>query len=223
MAKDPPIPALARLDREVVGFGEVAAGVRAAQARCGGTRLVCVDGLSGAGKTALAQRLAAALDGPPVLHMDDLYDGWDGLSEGVRRLRALVEGLVGGGPARYHRYDWHAGAYGAEVDLGRPDVLVVEGVGAGSVAERASLVLWLEAPETVRYRRSMARDGETYRPYWEAWASQERAHFAGTGTAARADLVVDGAPAVHYDPATQVVLLGDRSSSRWRGGGRSRG
>ncbi|WP_214405791.1 uridine kinase [Pseudonocardia lacus] len=214
MAKDPPVPAMARLSREVVGFDELADRVRRAPARCAGTRVVCVDGRSGAGKTALAGRLAAALGGPPVLHMDDLYDGWDGLDEGVRRLRALVDALAGGSPARYRRYDWHAGAYGPEVDLGRPDVLVVEGVGAGAVAGHASLVLWLEAPETVRYRRSMARDGETYRPHWEAWASQERVHFAAVDTAARADHVVDGAPAVHYDPRTQVVLL--RSPSRTR-------
>jgi hypothetical protein len=84
-------------------------------------------------------------------------------------------------------------------------------VGAGAVAEHASLVLWLEAPETVRYRRSMARDGETYRPHWEAWASQERVHFAATGTAARADLRVDAAPTVHYDPNAQVVLFRGRS------------
>jgi uridine kinase len=204
MAKDPPIPALARLDREVVGFTELAARVRAAPPRCGPTRLVCVDGRSGAGKTALAARLAAALDHPPVLHMDELYDGWHGLAAGVRHLRELVESLAGGGVARYRRYDWHAGAYGAEVDLGRPDVLVVEGVGAGAVGERASLALWVEAPEGVRYRRSMARDGEAYRPYWEAWASQERAHFA---TTAPAGVVVDGAPAVHYAPEAEVVLL----------------
>jgi len=216
MAKNPPIPAMARLAREVVGFDEVAARVRAAPARCGATRLVCVDGLSGAGKTALAGRLAAALDGPPVLHMDDLYDGWDGLAEGVRRLRALVDALVGGGSGRYRRYDWHAGAYGDEVDLGRPDVLLVEGVGARAAAGHASLVLWLEAPETVRYRRSMARDGETYRPYWESWASQERVHFAATGTADQADLRVDAAPVVHYDPDAQVVLFRGRSGPTGR-------
>jgi uridine kinase len=206
MAKNPPIPAMARLAREVVGFDEVAARVLAAPARCGGTRLVCVDGLSGAGKTALAERLAAALDGPPVLHMDDLYDGWDGLAEGVRRLRELVDALAGGAPARYRGYDWHRGAYGDEVDLGHPEVLVVEGVGAGAAGDHASLVLWLDAPETVRYRRSMARDGEAYRPHWEAWASQERVHFAATDTRGRADLVIDAAPAVHHDPHSQIVL-----------------
>jgi hypothetical protein len=136
--------------------------------------------------------------------MDDLYDGWDGLAEGVRRLRALVSALADG-PARYRRYDWARGSYGDLVDLGQPPVLVVEGVGAGAVVESASLLVWLETPELVRYRRGMARDGETYRPYWDRWAAQERAHYAAVPTRDRADVVVDGAPVVRYDPALQVV------------------
>jgi uridine kinase len=199
-------PAVARLDRRVVGFAELARRVREAPPRCGRTRLVCVDGPSAAGKTDLAARLTGALDGPPVVHMDDLYDGWDGLAEGVRRLRELVSALADG-PAGYRRYDWARGEYGAEVSLGSPPVLVVEGVGAGAVASRAVLTIWLETPEIVRYRRGMARDGEAYRPYWDRWAAQERAHYATFPTRDRADVVVDGAPQVLYDPPTQVVLI----------------
>lgn len=206
MAKDRTIPALARLERRVVGFAELARRVLAAPARCGGTRLVGVDGPSAAGKTELAGRLAAALGDPPVVHMDDLYEGWDGLGEGVRRLRSLTDALAAGGAGRYDRYDWSRGSYGEPVDLGSPPVLVVEGVGAGSVADRASLVVWLETPEVMRYRRGMARDGEAYRPHWDSWAAQEREHYAAVPTRERADEVVDGAAAVAYDPATQVVL-----------------
>ena len=40
--------------------------------RLGRTRLIAVDGRSGAGKTWLASELATPL-GAPVIHMDDLY------------------------------------------------------------------------------------------------------------------------------------------------------
>jgi len=190
MAKDRMPPAVARLDRRVVGFAELADQVRAAPPRCGGTRLVCVDGPSAAGKTDLAARLAAALDNPPLVHMDELYDGWDGLAEGVRRLHGLVDALAAGLPARYERYDWARGSYGPAVELGTPPVLVV----------------WLETPEVTRYRRGMARDGEAYRPYWDRWAAQEREHYAEVPTRESADVVVDGAPAVAYDPGTELVL-----------------
>jgi uridine kinase len=206
MAKDPRLPALARL--RVIPLAELAARVRAAPARCGGTRLVCIDGPSAAGKTELAGFLSGFLGDPPVVHMDDLYEGWDGLEAGVSRLRTeIVRPLLTGRPAAYHRYDWHADAYSpTPVELGRPELLVVEGVGSGAVAEFASLTIWIEAPERLRHHRGMARDGGAYRPHWERWAAQERAHFAEHGTRARADVEVDGAATVRHDRATEVVL-----------------
>jgi hypothetical protein len=173
----------------------------AAPARCGATRLVCVDGPSGAGKTQLAARLAIALGDPPLLHMDDLYPGWDGLAEGVALLRDVVGPLAAGRPARYPRWDWARSTYAEHHDLGTPPLLIVEGVGAGAVgapesrsgvgpAVAASLLVWLDAPEEVRYRRASERAGKTYAPHWARWAAQERAHFAADRTAERADVAL---------------------------------
>ena len=69
-----------------------------------------------------------------------------------------------------------------------PELLIVEGAGCGArlIAERAVLLVWVEAPRDVRFRRGMVRDGETYRPHWERWARQEKAHFAAELTACRA-------------------------------------
>lgn len=174
--------------------------VVAAPPRCGGTRLVCVDGPSGSGKTTLAGRLGAAL-GAPVLHLDDLYPGWDGLVDAVPLLHdAVVAALSEGRDAAYRRYDWDRGEYAETVSVGRPDVLIVEGVGSGArlVAEYAVLLVWVEAPREERFRRGIARDGEAYRPHWERWAAQEEVHFAAEGTRARAHVIVDGtAPAAH--------------------------
>jgi chloramphenicol 3-O-phosphotransferase len=172
-----------------------AARVLAAPPRCGATRLVCVDGPSGSGKTVFAGRLAAALGDAPVVHMDDLYPGWDGLEMAVPLLHdEIVAPLAAGRPARARRYDWVHGAYTVARDLGTPPVLVVEGVGAGArlIAPFAVLLVWVEAPAAERFRRAMERDGEAYRPHWEHWARQEEAHFAAEGTRARADVVVDG-------------------------------
>jgi hypothetical protein len=166
----------------------------AAPPRCGGTRLVCVDGPSGAGKTQLTARLVAALGGAALLRMDDLYPGWDGLAAGVESLRGeVVAPLAKGRPARYRRWDWTTDAYAEPYDLGTPPVLVIEGVGAGAVAPTAggpaaSLLVWLDAAEEIRYRRAMERDGATYAPHWARWAAQERAHFAADRTRERADV-----------------------------------
>ncbi|GAA5112123.1 uridine kinase family protein [Pseudonocardia adelaidensis] len=184
--------------------------VRTAAPRCGPTRLVCIDGPSGSGKTTLAARLAAALDDPPVLHMDDIYPGWDGLAASVPLLHEqVVAPLAAGRSAAYRRYDWHRGGFAEAHDLGIPEVLVVEGAGCGArlIADRAVLLVWIEAPRDERFRRGIARDGETYRPHWERWARQEEAHFAVEGTALRADIRVDGAPTPPHDPARELVLL----------------
>lgn len=192
-----------------MAFADLAARVRSESPRCGATRLVCVDGPSGSGKTTFAARLAAALDGPPVLHMDDLYPGWDGLAAAVPLLvTAVIAPLAAGRAARYRRYDWHRRAYAESHDLGVPGVLIVEGVGSGAreVVDGKALLIWVEAPADERYRRGMARDGGVYRPFWEGWARQEAVHFAAEHTRARADLHVDGAASAPHD-GTEFALL----------------
>lgn len=193
----------------IVSWAAVARRVLAAAPRCGDTRLVCVDGPSGAGKTDTAGRLAAALGGPPVVHMDDLYPGWDGLAAAVPLLYdSVVAPLAASRPARYRRYDWARGEYAEQHDLGIPPLLVVEGVGSGArrAAAHAVLLIWLDAPRAERFRRGIERDGEGYRPHWERWARQEDAHFAVEQTAARADLRIDGA-GCPPDPDAEFVLL----------------
>jgi chloramphenicol 3-O-phosphotransferase len=193
-----------------VEIAALAERVRSAPPRCGATRLVCIDGPSGSGKTTLATRLAGALGDPPVLHMDDIYPGWDGLAASVPLLyEQVVAPLAAGRPARYRRYDWHRGEFAEAHDLGVPELLVVEGAGCGArvVAGRAVLLIWIEAPRDERFRRGIARDGETYRPHWERWARQEAAHFAAEGTPGRADVRVDGAPRSPHDPTRELVPL----------------
>src|SRR5699024_4108947 len=55
-------------------------------ARVGG--LVLVDGTSGAGKTTAARDLAAGT-GARVLHMDDLYAGWEGMAHAMATLERI--------------------------------------------------------------------------------------------------------------------------------------
>lgn len=172
---------------------DLAARVRSATPRCGATRLVCVDGRSGSGKTTFAGRLAAEL-GAPVLHLDDVYPGWDGLAAAVPLLLdGVVAPLVAGRDAAYRRWDWLRGEPAGTVELERPAVLVVEGVGSGArvVADHAVLLVWTEAPRAVRYRRGIDRDGEAYRPHWERWAAQEDAYLVAEDPRARADVVID--------------------------------
>lgn len=154
--------------------------------------VVAIDGPSGAGKTTLAEAVASDLD-CPVVHVEDLYPGWDGLAEGVRLLHDLVlEPLSRGKVARYPVWDWRASAWGDSRAVAPVPLLVVEGCGAsaGPAGDLAAVRVWVDAPADLRKQRGLARDGEAYAPFWEGWAAQERAMFSADGTRGRADLVV---------------------------------
>lgn len=158
--------------------------------------MIAVDGPSGSGKTTLAGALAAELDAP-LIHMDDLYPGWDGLRDGVERLvEWILRPLSGGRAARWRRYDWTSEAYAEWHELPPAGVVIVEGVGAGAVAAApyTTFLVWTEAPLAVRRARALSRDGETYGPHWERWARQEEEFFSGDRVRDRADMIVDTGP-----------------------------
>jgi uridine kinase len=167
--------------------------LRAAPARAERTRVVAVDGRSGSGKTRLAGLLREEL-GASVVSLEDLYGGWDGLERGIDLLvTEVLEPLAAGRTARVPRYDWITRTWEEPASLDPPELLIVEGVGAG--ARRAvvfeSLVVWLEAPADVRKKRALDRDGETFAPYWNYWAAQEDAMLARERTPERADILID--------------------------------
>jgi uridine kinase len=176
---------------------EIASVVRLARSRApaaGRTRVVSVDGRSGSGKTSLATGLQAAL-GAPVVALEYLYGGWDGLERGVDVLVSeVLEPLAAGRVARVPRYDWVAAAWDTPWTLEPPEVLIIEGVGAGAqrAAAYESVLIWMEAPASVRKKRALDRDGETFAPYWDAWAAQEDAMLARERTPERADVIIDG-------------------------------
>jgi uridine kinase len=188
--------------RPLTGFAELAERVCTTPPRLGRTRLVCVDGPAGSGKTTFAARLAAALGpGAVVLHMDDVYAGWTLTGAAARLTDGVLRPLAAGLPGSYHRYDWTAERFDdAVTDVPVPEVLVVEGCGSSprSLDAWTTLRIWVEAPQPVRLARGLARDGDHLAEHWRRWQQEEAAEFAREGTRARADLRVDGAfPAPH--------------------------
>ncbi|MCH8613114.1 hypothetical protein [Arsenicicoccus dermatophilus] len=172
---------------------------RARGPRCGAVTVLAVDGRSGSGKTTLAavvtDRLRADGTDPVVLHLDDAYPGWDGLSQTPPALaESLLRPLGRGRAGCYRRWDWIADRPGGLVEIPRDTAwLVLEGVGAGTRPIRPwlSALAWLEAPTPVRRRRGLDRDGESYAPHWERWARQEDALLAGDPVHDHADVQVD--------------------------------
>lgn len=149
--------------------------------------VVALDGRSGAGKTTLAAQLAGELTerGVPVtvFHMEDLYQGWQGLEAAVEQWRAISAALAQGQPVPpYTGWDWEASRpTGPHIfptppaaGTGQADahpVLLCEGV--GSACGQVDCAYWVQLPDAVRKHRALTRDGATYAPYWHTWAAQE--------------------------------------------------
>ncbi|MDQ6716677.1 MAG: hypothetical protein M3Z83_11265 [Actinomycetota bacterium] len=167
--------------------------VHAAQPACGPVTVVAVDGPSGSGKTRLSLALGSRLDAP-VLHLDDLYPGWDGLAVTPSLVtEQVLAPLASGEPAAYRRWDWVEDRWAETVSVPPTPLLVLDGCGSSvrPAGDRAAVRVWVEAERGVRFRRGIARDGDGYRPHWERWARQEEVLFVADRTRERADLVID--------------------------------
>jgi uridine kinase len=178
------------------GLRQIGLALRRAAPKAGATRVVAIDGRSGAGKTSLAATLAGQLDAP-VVSLEGLYGGWDGLEHGIDLLVSeVLEPLAAGQAARVPRYDWVSREWAEPAVLEPPAVLIVEGVGAGArrAAAFASLLVWLESPALIRKNRALDRDGETFAPYWDQWAAQEEEMLAREHTPDRADILIANDP-----------------------------
>ena len=160
------------------------------------TPIVLIDGRAGSGKSTLAALLQNQLfkDGetlPRLIHMDDLYEGWDGLQSGVDYLQRLIlTPVVQHRKASWQEFDWALGARGRwrEFEGGTP--LIVEGCGALArlAAEAASIKVWVEADESVRYQRWLEREGND--EFFGRWAAQELEFYARERSTELADVTV---------------------------------
>jgi hypothetical protein len=192
----------------------LAARIRAAEPRLGGTRLVCIDGPAGSGKTTLAGRLAAALaPDAVVVHLEDLYAGWT-LTGAVARLSAgVLRPLAEGRAGAHHRYDWHSGRFSpTPVPVPVAPVLLVEGCGSSPrvLDPWTTLRIWVEAPEELRTARGLARDGVHLSAEWRRWQLLETAEFAAQDTRARADARLDGARQEAFSTGARRTTLRTR-------------
>ena len=127
--------------------------------------------------------------------------------------RQVLAPLCSGLDARYQVRDWAKDEFGTSLQGWKTTkwspLVILEGVTCTrlAAADRLAYRIWVDAPEDLRLRRGMERDGETHRQLWLDWMREERQFFTEDGTRARADLGVNGSPRVVHDPGTEAVKL----------------
>jgi hypothetical protein len=175
-------------------LADLAERLRALPPSLGPVRLVGVDGHAGSGKTTFAARLAAALGGAPVVHLDDLATHQE-FFEWTERLRDWVlTPLAAGAPARFEAYDWVAQRFQGAREIPPAPVVLLEGVGAGRrvLRPRLAALVWMELPAADARARGLRRDGPELAGFWARWSRAEAAHFAADPSRPFAQLMVDG-------------------------------
>lgn len=195
-----------------IRYDELVARIGRRAPACGETKVIAVDGPSGAGKTAFAASLSARLRAP-VFHVEDIYPGWSGLAATPA---LLVDGLLArlavGDIGAVPRWDWTRGRPSTSIRVAPRPLLILEGVGSGARICRPflSTLIWVDAPILVRKQRALDRDGSTFAPFWDMWAAQEAELFARDGIREAADAVV------HY---LEHGILDPNRSNRGDGNG----
>lgn len=150
-----------------------------------------IDGRAGSGKSTFARLLQEQVfqetrQNPKVVHMDDIYQGWDGLEQGsLYMVEQILKPLAQNGKCDWQRWDWSQNLRGG-TDTGNgwrsfdgQNLLIVEGCGAVTAAslEFADLSVWVESDRKTRKERFEARDRGSFSNYWASWSAQEDAFF----------------------------------------------
>lgn len=160
---------------------------------------LAIDGVAGSGKTTLASRLCGDLKSCQVVHMDDLYEGWnDPLSQRLtaKVIRELLEPFNKQIPIRYQKFDWILNRFDKFEDLKTSNILILEGVGSGQREFRKYLskTIWVEYDPSQGFDRVIARDGEGIRGEMVNFLLDQNKHFIAELTKNTSDYTISGAP-----------------------------
>ena len=160
------------------------------------TPIVLIDGRAGSGKSTFAESLQQQLfrDGesaPRVIHMDNIFEGWEGLSLGSDYLvRFILNPISRRETASWQDWSWVKNERFSWREFSGGTPLIVEG--CGSLTERskehADISIWLEASEETRRERWIQR--ERHLDKFDFWAAQELDFYAREKSQSLADLVI---------------------------------
>ena len=195
---------------QVRNLSELVDKVNESSKKCGQTKIIVIDGPAGSGKTTLAKSLSGLLENCPIIHMDEIYDGWENaLSPKTSQdlVEWIINPLLESSSIEFVKYDWYLEKRIEKVVINLPKVLIIEGVGSSSfeISKHASLKLWIEVNKETGINRVLTRDGQQIQEQMKKWQSQESKFFIENNSKENSDIWIDGDPVVKIDTSSQFV------------------
>lgn len=154
--------------------------------------IILIDGKSGVGKSTLAEHMAHALDAT-VLHLDDVYPGWEGLEHGRDAvIRDVLVPLSHSRAGRVETWDWENDCAGPFLLITPHPIVIVEGCGISTQQSRglAETVIWVDCDETERRARLAGREGGRFEVELAEWDRHVDRHITENDPLRTATLVV---------------------------------
>ena len=146
--------------------------------------LIAIDGRAGAGKTTLAARFFDELSvnkRVEVIHMDDLYDGWENALD--EHLTKTLESIVNAHQKKegfeIDIFNWQSMSFDSKRQINPVDILILEGVGAGQkvVRDAGATLYWLDIDADDGIARVLKRDGNQIASQMKQWQIAQEIHF----------------------------------------------
>lgn len=158
------------------------------------TKVVAIDGCGGAGKSALAAKLAKLLGNCAIVSTDD-FASWEDLQNGYPRLlEQVLQPLQKNRPAKYQRYDWDKSALSEWVTVPPQKYVILEGLTAAreEFREFLSFSIFVKADREARLQRVLQRDGQEAKEQWLKWMREEDEYIDRDNPEWYVDLTVEG-------------------------------
>ena len=166
--------------------------------------IVLIDGRAASGKSQFAKDLSEAYfqvdkQAARVVHMDDLYPGWNGLAEGsVYLLTNILLPLANSRSANWQVWNWRKNHRGAEEpgngrrQFAGGTLLIVEGCGSISrlSSTNSDFQIWIDADDAARKERFSKRDSGKFDEYFGIWSAQEDEYYEREKSKQLAELII---------------------------------
>jgi uridine kinase len=195
---------------QVSNLSELVDKVNKSSNTCGQAKLIIIDGPAGSGKTTLAKSLSRLLENCPIIHMDEIYEGWENALSPKTFIDLtdwVINPLLESKPIEFIKYDWYLEKRIEKVVINLPKFLIIEGVGSSSfdISKYACLKLWIEVRKQTGINRVLTRDGLQIQDQMKHWQIRESKFFVDNNSKENSDIWIDGDPVVKIDTSSQFV------------------